>query len=281
MRRRARNEVFAYFGLTFLLTWGIGALIIFARPQLERFLGPLGQLNRSWIYFVAVYAPSISAVTLSFAFGGWLGLRRLFGGLVRPVRLKWLALAIFTYPAALLIGGLVERLIAGPQASPHIDLHALFVGAPALLFTTLSVVTDPGAFGEETGWRGFALPRLLKQFDPLVATLILGVVWLVWHIPAFFAAGLNQTGFSFGWFALAIVSLAVFMSWIYLHAGGNWLVAGVIPHALLNLAFNAHVVGSVRTEAVVLAAIAATIVALSGSTLTDWLRAKPEAAPTS
>jgi len=49
-----------------------------------------------------------------------------------------------------------------------------------------------GPLCEELGWRGFVLPRLPKRFNPFTASLILGVIWGVWHLPSFFLSGMVQ-----------------------------------------------------------------------------------------
>ena len=272
-RRRAARELWAYFALTFIFTWGIGGVLLLAHAQLERLIGPIGPLTQSWPYYVAVSAPAIVAVVLSLVFGGLVGLKTLFGGLLRPGSLKWIALALFTYPAVLLGWGVIERTIG---VTPTIDIHALLIGAPVMLLTTGVLFTDPGPLGEEAGWRGFALPRLLKLFSPLVASLILGGIWLTWHIPAFLAAGSNQAGFNFGWFGLSLVSLTVFMTWIYINTNGNWLLAGIVPHLLFNLVLDARVHSlSAIAPRISLALIAVVLVACLGPTLAGWRR-KPD-----
>jgi uncharacterized protein len=47
----------------------------------------------------------------------------------------------------------------------------------------LSKTTVTGPFTEEPGWRGYALPHLLKKYSSLVSSPILGVIWFVWHLP--------------------------------------------------------------------------------------------------
>ena len=129
-------------------------------------------------------------------------------------------------------------------------------------------MADSGGLGEEPGWRGFALPRLLQFMGPLPAALTLGAVWGVWHIPAFLAeGGLAQS--NFGLFLVSAVAMTVFMTWIYVHANGNFLVAGVIPHLIANLIGDAHVLARDPDliEAVVFVALAAIIVLAYGPSL--------------
>jgi hypothetical protein len=88
--------------------------------------------------------------------------------------------------------------------------------------------------GEEIGWRGFALPRLRAWRGTLVGTLVLGVFWGLWHIPAWIGQGLSL---GFGPMAvrvLGIVATAFVFTWIYYGSGGS-LVPAVIYHASIVL----------------------------------------------
>ena len=269
-KRRALRELIAYFGLTFAITFGLGGTVIFFRPQFEAVFGPLGPPLVSWPYYVCVAAPTISAVLLSLAFGGLQGLKTLFGGLIRPFKLRWLFAALLTIPSAFLIWGLIERNLFGGSAPHSVDIHAILITAPLLWFTTAKIFIDPGPWGEETGWRGFALPRLLTRFTPLTAAIILGVIWGLWHTPAFLASGLTQSGTSFGWFLVETPCLSIIMTWIYVNANRNYLVAGMVPHAVTNLMGTAAVYSDIKVEAMIAIAIAVTIVAVSGPGLRGW-----------
>ena len=84
--------------------------------------------------------------------------------------------------------------------------------------------------GEEIGWRGFALPRLQAWRGALVGTLVLGVFWGVWHIPAWIGQGLSM---GFGPMAarvLGLVATAFVFTWIY-HGSRGSLVLVVLYHA--------------------------------------------------
>ena len=90
-----------------------------------------------------------------------------------------------------------------------------------------------GGLSEEPGWRGFALPRLQARFSPLVSSLILGVIWAVWHAPARFggveAKSVEDTGVEW----MLIVLLSIIFTWLYNRTKGSVLV-GALLHASMN-----------------------------------------------
>ena len=94
-------------------------------------------------------------------------------------------------------------------------------------------------FGEEVGWRGFALPRLQTGRSALFAALILSLFWALWHIPLFWLAmGLKAMGLAGvpGWFFF-IVTGSVLLAWIYNSTGGSVLIVSVF-HGTLDIAIN-------------------------------------------
>jgi hypothetical protein len=92
---------------------------------------------------------------------------------------------------------------------------------------------DAGPIGEELGWRGLALPLLQRRFSPLAAAVLLGVIWAVWHIPAFFISGLAQSRLSFPFFILQTAALSCLMMVVY-HSTGGSVPLAIIIHWLAN-----------------------------------------------
>jgi membrane protease YdiL (CAAX protease family) len=273
-RRRTLWELGCYFGLAFGITWGLGALLILARPELEAVIGPIGRLDHHWLYYLGVYAPTLAAIATSVIFGGWDGLKALGGRFVRRFNPLWLVAAVILWPAALALYELASEALG---AGGRVDLHALVVAMPVMALTTPMLLTDPGGLGEETGWRGFALPRLVTLMRPAAAGALLGLVWGLWHLPAFFLSDLAQSRFGLGWFVAGSILLSLVMTWLFVRARGNVIVAGVIPHLMTNLAFGAHVFrkDAIQTETIVLAVLAAVLILGLGR---DLLR-KDEPAP--
>jgi membrane protease YdiL (CAAX protease family) len=88
--------------------------------------------------------------------------------------------------------------------------------------------------GEELGWRGYALPKLLAERSVLAASLILGALWGAWHLPTFFVPGAPQYGLPFSAFVLLTMAYSVLFTWVYLHTRGSVLIAALL-HGAINL----------------------------------------------
>lgn len=256
--RHSALEIALYLAIVFGVTWGVAAVVLGAKPWFEARFGPL--TGKSPAFYLAVWAPDLAAVTLSLAFGGWRELRALFSrlGRWRAGPLWWLA-ALGLYPATLLV---MQVLGAGLGRSP----------APAAAWTAAAValvnpwVWSLGPTGEELGWRGFLLPRLLERLPPLGAALVCGAIWMVWHVPAFLVASLPQSHASLPVFMVCGISLSVLMTWIYLHTDGSLLLAGVLPHLVVN-AMPSAIADNSGLQGLVVGAAALLLVALAGRDL--------------
>jgi membrane protease YdiL (CAAX protease family) len=188
----------------------------------------------AWLQYLtqalSSWSPNLAAVIVTGAIGGSTGVRKLLSGFLRwRVRPIWYLVAI-AVPIAL------GYAVAG--------IYYLLAGRPADVFASFTVTTFLGTvlnhlfrglLGEESGWRGFALPRLQARHGALKSSLILGTVVVVWHIPTFFIQGHAGTAllvFVVS-FVVALMSFAVVMTWLYNHTGGSMLLA-----VLMHLGFN-------------------------------------------
>jgi membrane protease YdiL (CAAX protease family) len=88
--------------------------------------------------------------------------------------------------------------------------------------------------GEELGWRGYALPLLLEKRSAVSASLILGLIWGVWHLPTFVIPGTPQYGLPFAAFVLLTIEYSILMTWVFLHTHGSVLIATLF-HGAINL----------------------------------------------
>lgn len=172
---------------------------------------------------LGLFGPLVGAVVVLGSLEGsedLAGLWRKFA--LRKSHLPWLAVAVALPLFLLLPIWLLERVTAS---------------APVFALAPISAVGVVLAFliiGEEVGWRGFALPYLLRRWPAFWSSLALGVIWAVWHLPNFFLPGYPHQGLPFTAFVLMIVSYSVLFTWLYARTQGSLLVA-VVFHAALNM----------------------------------------------
>lgn len=138
---------------------------------------------------------------------------------------KWWLVAILLLPVLRFIAIPLTTLLTGipadysrPMISDIVPLDAplLALVVPWILF---EILTN----GEEIGWRGYVLPRLQAKHSALVASLIVGAIWGVWHLPKFLGTGAGVER-SFLWFVIAHVALSVLYTWLYNSTRGSLLL---------------------------------------------------------
>ncbi|MCP5099620.1 MAG: CPBP family intramembrane metalloprotease [Chloroflexi bacterium] len=189
---------------------------------------------------VMTMGPSIAAFIIVLIIGG----KRGFVNLLRPfgrwrVSLKLWAIAIFG-SAALYLIGLGVHLFLGGETPPFIMIKEELNLIPLYL---IMVVLMPwnGPVGEEFGWRGYALPKLQNKYGPLTASLVIGAIWGIWHLPSFFAsqgvvgAIAAELGMIFLLpYVLGTIANSIFMTWLYNRTKASALIAGIVWHAAIN-----------------------------------------------
>jgi membrane protease YdiL (CAAX protease family) len=242
----------AFFGLTFGYTWGVGLLFALAPRFVEAVAGPMS-MGPNWLVRSAVYAPTLSALLVA-GLQGRAVLLELLARLVRwHVGWVWYVLPAVGIAAI----AMAARAAAGvPLVLQPVDQWPALAGAAAL-----ALFIDPGPLGEELGWRGFALPRLQQRWNGLVSAVVLGTIWAVWHLPAFFIPGMPQHEIPFWAFFVSLVSASVMMTFVVNRAGGAVIPAMVMHWADNQFADLHAAVAPYTAAAFCLAAIALTMFA--------------------
>jgi uncharacterized protein len=84
-------------------------------------------------------------------------------------------------------------------------------------------VSTPFQAGEEIGWRGYALPQLAEYIGWVWGSVVLGILWALWHLPLFFLKmpANNEYGQSFPVWALGVTALSVALAWLYIQTRGS------------------------------------------------------------
>ena len=148
-------------------------------------------------------------------------------------RVAWLwYVVVLAGPAAfsLAVGG-VYVLLGGSWSAALPP--AFTTTLPSLLLFLVSLTLTDG-LGEELGWRGFALPRMLRRTTALVASLILGVLWAGWHLPLLWTEGSALFGSPAWLLFLDVPAKAVLFTWVFLRTRGSVLLAALL-HGTTNL----------------------------------------------
>ena len=201
-----------FVALAFSLTWGIAALLILFTEPLEAIFGELGYTNP--LFILAAYSPGFAGVFLVWWHYGLKGLEGYFRRLsfVR-MHAGWWLLLVVGIPASFYAGSLIKGNLGEPF--PFSPWYGVM---PAL---ALALFVGPI---EEFGWRGLALPLLQRRLAPFWAGLLLGVIWAIWHIPAFLLSGTPQSNWSFPAFFVGVVALSVVLTPMFNASRGSLLI---------------------------------------------------------
>lgn len=221
-----RFPLASFFLLAYVITWTL------ASPHMLTARGIVDLPYTRVLEILAAFGPFAAALVVLGVTQGQQGINNLFASLMRwRVPPAWLLFSIFS-PLGVLVGavawqGQLPRLLSG-------DVFSEIVAAGALVQLVLIGGLLQG-FGEEPGWRGYALPQLRGRYGALLATLALFPVWLFWHLPFFLARPEFALGAFLG-FSAGIFAAAVWCTRIYDVTRSVLMVA--LWHALINMARN-------------------------------------------
>ena len=216
------RALLTYFLLTYFVAWAVWfAAAAFAAPGNTGFFGIRGPL-----FMLGVFAPSLVALALVARGEGRAGVARLVARIGQwRVAGHWYLFAIGYFAAIKLAAALIHRVALGTWPRFGDTPWALMLGA--ILVSTWFQA------GEELGWRGYALPRLARHLGLGGASIVLGVVWALWHLPLFFLSDSGTTGQSFPVYLLQVTALSVAMAWLYWKTDGSLLLV-MVMHASVN-----------------------------------------------
>ena len=222
------HPLLAFFVFAYAFSW-----LFWLAPALG-LRGPIGVL----LLYVGVFGPAVAAAAITRLTGG--SLRAWFRELVRFRAAPRWYVAVIGFPILLVTALTGVYLLTGGTIET-----SLFGGRLAAFLPLLIVWTLAGT-GEEPGWRGFALPRLQEQLSPVRATLVLGVLWALWHLPLLAAAdepshgldALPLVGVSL-LFIAAIVGYSFFYTYLWNRTRNLWLA--ILLHGSLTAANGAFV----------------------------------------
>jgi len=198
-----RHPVSSYYLLVFAISWG-GILILIGGP--DYIPGTKEQAEKLFVpaLLIMFAGPFISGILMNFLIDGKEGLRKLLSRFLRwRTEGRWYAIAIFTGPI------LVATLLFGLSLFNHEFLPGIITAKDKIglmIFGVAWGVIGGGLF-EETGWTGFAVPQLRKQYSILSTGLIVGILWGIWHFMiAFWASNYLAAADSWTMFVASFVA---------------------------------------------------------------------------
>ena len=220
---------------------------------------------------LAAFSASLAGIVLAVVEGRKGGVRELLGRLlIWRVGIRWWAFALLFGVVTAVAALYLFNLFGGP-AVDWSGLKPLSSVVPSIIILTILA-----GMGEEFGWRGFALPRLQARHNALVSSLIIGLVWGIWHIPLFLVQGTIQ----YKWqlevglipailgYTMFLLAWSIQYTWVFNNTKGSVLLAAVV-HGAVN-ALNGYIVvyrgyfGGIVAYMVVSAIVSIIIVLLAG-----------------
>lgn len=228
MHKETRN-LLIFFLATFLWTWAFYAPIALGRHSPYEMpwtiLLIFGGMGPSVVGVVMVLLMNDKAARHDY----W---RRCFS--FNRISLQWWLITFLTFPLIYAVGIAIDTVLGG--SLPAMNLLKDLIANPAVIPLAMFIRFMSGPWSEEFGWRGYALDRLIAPLGAIPGSIVLGVVWGVWHLPLFFmpATWHGQVGFAltgFWMFILFSVALSLLMTTIYIHTNLSILSAMMVHFA--------------------------------------------------
>lgn len=204
----------SFFAAVLAWSWGFWLLSIFVGHGLTTAIGTA-------FGFVGLLGPMVAGIAFTHLTRDRRGRREYWARIFNPGRIpaRWVPVVVLLAPALMVLAALID-LATGGNLSPYHKAVEPFLSKPAMLIPFALNIFFVGPFPEEFGWRGYVLDRLQEKYSALKASVVLGVVWALWHLPLFFMQGTYQhiqgAGSVWFWlFMIGIVPLTVVFTWVF------------------------------------------------------------------
>jgi len=214
--QKETNYLILYFVLAYAISWSIGI------PLALEHKGLMDPILPDWTHYFVSYGPLLAAVLVTTISEGRSGLKKLGERMIKwRVRPIWWLVAISPLVIGAVVAAAVSFFTGKPVSIATLGevnfLPPLGIGALALWLLTFGI-------GEETGWRGYALPHLQKNHSALPATLILAALWALWHLPQYFY--LFDPAIAIGWL-IGLFAGAIVFTWLLNSSNGSILIVAI------------------------------------------------------
>jgi uncharacterized protein len=233
----ARHPLVSFFVMTYAFSWIVWAPWVLGEDGAGLLPPALSVVLPTARYLLAagiLAGPTLAAFIMTATTEGRAGVRRLLGRLVLwRVGFRWYLFALIGVPLIMLLGTMVYSM-----SLPNLGA----LGGPSYLLSYLAsfalVTVLGGPLFEEIGWRGFALPRMEPLHGPLLASLILAVLWALWHLPEFLvptwaasSGGASIPGITL--FTITVITFTIVITWVFNNTQASVLLA-ILVHSSID-----------------------------------------------
>ena len=230
----ARHPLISFFVMAYAFSWIAWSPWVLSEEGVGLLPFELSGATSGLLSAAAILlGPTLSAFIMTGVTEGRAGVRRLLHRIVLwRVGLRWYLFALIGIPLVMVLGTLIlpEGLASLLGLGPGYVL--------SYLSTYVLVVILGGPLFEEPGWRGFALPRLQPLHSPLLGTLILGLLWALWHLPEFLVPAWAESSGGSGFldivkFVLIAIAFAIVITRVFNNTKGSVFMA-ILVHASID-----------------------------------------------
>jgi membrane protease YdiL (CAAX protease family) len=216
-----KNIPIRFFIITFVWTWLFFSLVILVEYNESKLV------LQNILKIFAVFGPAIGAIISIITLNGKNELKKYLSSYL-SLNFGWKAwIFIFLFIGIMtFISWITPELFGFPHLASSLPNVYIFP-----IFWIICIFIGGGQ--EEIGWRGYILPFLEKKFGYIFGSLILGIIWTVWHIPLFFIEDTVQYNINFFSYMMLLIGYSYFFSWI-IRISKNRLMSAVVAHGTLN-----------------------------------------------
>ena len=230
----ARHPLISFFVMAYAFSWIVWSPWVLSEDGVGLLSYELSDGTSGLLNAAAILAgPTLAAFIMTGITEGRASIRRLLGRIVLwRVGLRWYLFALLGIPAVMALGTVILPGGLGSFGSLGLGYVLTY-----LAFFPLIIVLG-GPLFEEVGWRGFALPRLQPTYGPLVGTLILGLMWALWHLPQFLVPSWAEASGGSGFLAIVkfvfiAIAFAMVTTWVFNNTKGSVFIA-ILVHASID-----------------------------------------------
>ena len=227
------KQLATYFVLAYLISWTIWL------PLYGHIFGITNLPNFPFNHAFGGLGPLLASFLTTWIYHKKTGIKKLLKKCLQIRPLIYLAIVLFSPFILVFIATIISYFV---DKTP-LDLSGLFrykefPNFNLLTFFIYNLVFF--GFGEEVGWRGFALPRFQDRFNALTSCIFLTVFWAIWHLPLFFYRPgylSMDLGGILGW-SFSLLTGSILLSWLFNSTRGSILICAIF-HSTIDIVFTA------------------------------------------